>query len=531
MRELSRQLRIGLQLKAVLVLTSVAFLVAIAGGWFYFSSARNAMQASDLRQAKAAGDALAVMASRDLGNGDMVELSRLAQEYVWIDGVRLVVILDGQGRQVARAARDSREGAWDSLVNTPAAVWHVEPISEDILTLCRPIVSASQGDQGRQVIGALRMVLDTSGTRMRLAKVQDRLVLVAGAVVLCVMPLGYLLVWRLIVQPIRRLAMASRKLADGDLAARSGLVRNDDIGELAGAFDRMAEQIQEAQASLVAANADLEGKVAQRTTQLELANTRLREEMADKDEFLRAVSHDLNAPLRNITGMVSMILLKWKNELPEDAIGRLGRVTANVQAQTELINELLELSRIRSRPQTRENVEMDKVLEDVSALLDYEIKAHNIELRIAPGLPRLHVEKNRIRQVFQNLIDNAVKYMHRAEGGWIEVGHQVCDGMHVFSVKDNGPGIRKEDLSRIFCVFRRAETPETAKVPGKGVGLALVRTVTSNYGGRAWCESHYGEGTTFFVSLSVENTRPQAAAGRREYRNDSVAQPVGPQPL
>src|SRR5205807_8220870 len=103
-------------------------------------------------------------------------------------------------------------------------------------------------------------------------------------------------------------------------------------------------------------NQGLEGKVNQRTVQLEAANARLSSEIAEKEDFLRAVSHDLNAPLRNIAGMATMLLLKHRASFDEDVVHRLERIQKNVQVETDLISELLELSRIKTRRQKVETV-------------------------------------------------------------------------------------------------------------------------------------------------------------------------------
>ena len=236
--------------------------------------------------------------------------------------------------------------------------------------------------------------------------------------------------------------------------------------------------------------------------------------MAEKEDFLRAVSHDLNAPLRNIAGMASMIATKYRNHIPEDGLARLQRIEANVEVETGLINELLELSRIKTRPEARTMVNFEALLEELHRAFEYELKAKSIELAIRRPMPTLYVERNRLRQVFQNLLDNAVKYMSDRPDGKIEIGHSIADGMHLFYVADNGPGIAPEDQERIFYVFRRAAT--AIGLAGKGVGLALAKSIVSNYEGRIWVESEPGSGSAFYVALSAECTRGPAERSAHE---------------
>ena len=111
-----------------------------------------------------------------------------------------------------------------------------------------------------------------------------------------------------------------------------------------------------------------------------------------------------------------------------------------------------------------------------------------------------------MRQVFQNLVDNAIKYMNRSEGGLIEVRYWRTQSFHTFCVADNGPGIPPEEQDKVFQVFHRANSAATAGVPGKGVGLTLVKSIASNYGGRTWVRSQVGQGAAFFLGLDIRNT-------------------------
>ncbi len=175
----------------------------------------------------------------------------------------------------------------------------------------------------------------------------------------------------------------------------------------------------------------------------------------------------------------------------------------NVDTQSSLIAELLELSRIRTRPQKRTAVDMGSLVRELAGTFEFELKNRNIEMRIDPEMPTLYAEKSRMREVFQNLIDNAIKYMDRKEGGLIEIRHSTAGGFHTFCIADNGPGIPREEQKRIFQVFQRSSA---AKVQGKGVGLALVKSVVANYNGRAWVRSDPGKGATFFLALEIKNT-------------------------
>ncbi|HEX29638.1 TPA: HAMP domain-containing protein [Candidatus Poribacteria bacterium] len=288
---------------------------------------------------------------------------------------------------------------------------------------------------------------------------------------------------RYLANPLRRMADTAYWIAMGNLKKRVKVKGSHEISSLAESLNYMVDQLQ----STIA--------------QLEKVNDRLRREMDEKDDFLRAVSHDLNAPLRNIAGMASMLMRRYSDSLDEKGKDRLSRIMRNVEKEQELIAELLELSRIKTRRQPFSMVDLNEVVEQVIDELSYDIEAKGGTVLIKDKLPTIYCERSRFKQLFQNLIDNALKYSKEDEPPRIEIGFQERDEDYLFYVKDNGIGIRDEDKERIFHVFRRVQSPQISKVEGKGVGLAAVKRIIEVYGGDIWVESKYGRGSTFFFSL------------------------------
>src|SRR5687768_11207197 len=245
-------------------------------------------------------------------------------------------------------------------------------------------------------------------------------------------------------------------------------------------------------------------------------------EIAKKEDFLRAVSHDLNAPLRNISGMATMLLMKSRDKFDPEIIHRLERIQKNVEAETELIAELLELSRIKTRRQKMEPVDVNVLVNDIGDVLENDLKSRGIELVVDNKLPVVQCERARLRQVFQNLIDNAIKYMGDKPGKAIHVG---CSGRVTeteFYVRDTGIGIDPEDVSKVFFVFRRGKNTAACNVPGKGVGLASVKSIIETYNGTIWVESELGKGSTFrftingkFVPSTAASEADGAAGGKK----------------
>lgn len=508
------QLRVGLETKSILVLAAVVIGISLSAGWFYYSSFRGWLLERDQQEAMRIGRSIELAARPQLRGRNGDDLRELAQEFIGRSNTCFVAILDARGNVVGLASQDKHRRQWQGLLSLPASVSRTHRVDDYVLTHARPIVVVDPGRQGgARVVGAVRVVLDTSETAARLAAVQKRTNVIAAALVLCAMPLGYLLVWRVLIQPIQSLASAARRLGAGDFSVRTKMKRKDELGDLSLAFDWMAEEVARSRDLLLETNQHLEEKVAERTAELRSTNMRLREEMAEKEDFCRAVSHDLNTPLRNIAGLAMMTIMKWRDEMPEEVLTRLQRIQTNVDAGTSLICELLELSRIRTRPQRRRDVDFGELLADLARSFEFELEERHITLEIDPSMPTLHVEKVRMRQLFQNLIDNAMKYMHRERGGRIEIGCKRLDRVWQFHVADNGPGIPLDQQKKIFSIFCRVLDASVAEVDGKGVGLAVVKSVAANYNGRAWVESEPGHGATFYFTLDVAGVaQPQTPA-------------------
>ena len=505
----SRHLKVGLQVKAILILTFVIIGVMMIGGWFYYQSSRALLQANDRMYAERLCESLAVSSQYHLRDDNKAALQRLVSDLLQNQSVQYVAILDFEGKVAVTARRDYTSDVWKGILSLPPSISLTQQITSDVLTVSRPIRLREAIAWTRPGIGAVRMVIDTSHTRASLGRVQKRMAVVAAAIVFCFIPLSYMIVWRVLINPVSKLVVLARRLGEGDLSVRTNIRQNDEVGELAAVFDWMAGEVGRTRCELINSNENLGRKVALRTKEIRQANTRLREEMTEKEDFLRAVSHDLNAPLRNIDGMASLIIMNHRGELPEGVVSRLERIQANVEQETALLGELLELSRIRSQPQVKSAVSFRDMLADLAGAFEYDLRANNIELIIDPVMPSLYVEKNRLRQVFQNLIDNAIKYMDRADDGQIEISYAFEDDFHRFCVRDNGPGIDPDQQAKVFQVFQRGENSTVTRIEGKGVGLSLVKSVMNNYDGRAWVESKPGKGASFYVTMDSRKTIPQ----------------------
>jgi signal transduction histidine kinase len=526
LRAITRKGRgIGLQGQLVLCFMFVLALTLGIGCFVFIRQYRTGVRELMGEQAMELAVALATSSEAALrSSSDPSQFDQAAANLVKGRNIVYIGFFDSAGRALVQRSRDIE--AKSTAAPLPAvnmeSLMRVErkrtALFGEYLEVTVPVMStpalddagaaASAGAGRTRLLGYVTVGLSDQfqGVQARHASV---MVLGIGCVmVILALPLSYLVVHR-IFHPIRQLLRATQRTIAGDLEARVVLNRRDVIGELSRAFNEMViwvkkqqQDLNAANESLAEANVDLEQKVEQRTAQVEAANRRLSQEIAEKEDFLRAVSHDLNAPLRNISGMATMLLMKHRDKFDEDVVHRLERIKTNVDVETDLINELLELSRIKTRRQKMELVDMEKMVWELRGLFENDLKSKNIELIVDSQLPVLNCERARIRQVFQNLIDNAIKYMGTDKfERQIHVGCTVRPTEAEFWVRDTGVGIEQDEVDKVFCIFRRGKHTGAQNIAGKGVGLASVKSIIETHNGRIWVESELGAGSTFRFTL------------------------------
>lgn len=273
-------------------------------------------------------------------------------------------------------------------------------------------------------------------------------------------------------------------------ARRMPLPDSDDIAVLLAASDISPQVLQERQIREL--NRQLQGKVEQ-----------VSDVNRELEAFSYSVSHDLRAPLRHIAGFASKLGRHLGEDIDDRSRHYLDVVTESTKRMSALIDDLLVYSRLGRSALRLQMVDVQSLVDETRSMLDAtareEAPGREIEWEIHP-LPVVVADENMLRQVWLNLLGNAIKYSAGASPARIEVAHgQMDDGSHHFRVTDNGAGFDMKYAGKLFGVFQRLHAP--SEFPGTGIGLASVRRVLTRHGGRIWAESEPGEGATFHFVL------------------------------
>jgi len=219
---------------------------------------------------------------------------------------------------------------------------------------------------------------------------------------------------------------------------------------------------------------------------------------AELERFTYTVSHDLKSPLVTIRGFLGYLERDVEAGDVDKARQDVDRIRNATEAMKRLLDELLELSRVGRLPSTFAEVPLAKVVHDALDLVSGRIAESGVEVAVAADLPVVVCDEPRLREVYQNLVDNAVKFLGDAPRPRIEIGAHDDGGDVVCFVRDNGAGIDPRYHTRIFGLFERLDVA----TEGTGVGLALVKRIVEVHGGRIWVESEgAGRGSTFWWTL------------------------------
>ena len=274
----------------------------------------------------------------------------------------------------------------------------------------------------------------------------------------------------------------------------------DDAGELRG-FAKINRDMTDAKRLddlMRNINDELENRVVDRTEQLLAANK-------DLEAFSYSVSHDLRSPLRHISSFVSLLQEHLADSQDEEATRYLGTIANSARHMSQLIDGLLAFSRLGRAAVETMDVDTNEQVQAVVNQLAHDCVGRSVEWVIAPDLPTVNGDTLLLREVWTNLLSNALKYSRPRENARIEVSWSVDPALgYIFSVADNGVGFDQQYAQKLFGVFQRLH--RASEFEGTGIGLALARRILERHGGSIWAESRLGEGSVFSFSLPFEGT-------------------------
>lgn len=319
-----------------------------------------------------------------------------------------------------------------------------------------------------------------------------------GMVVIILLTVTYFA--RSITRPIYELVTGTQEVGHGKLDYHIDVKTEDEIGQLATAFNEMAANLSQANQSLKHHQNNLEMLVAERTAALEASTRELQRSNEELEQFAYVASHDLQEPLRMVSSYLQLLSRRYEGKLDADADLFIEYAVDGALRMKVLINDLLTYSRVGTRGREFKPTKSQTVLDQTLAMLQLAIQENQATIS-CDALPTVLADSGQLGQLFQNLIGNALKF-HSDEPVMIHIGAESQNGEWLFSVKDNGIGMDPKYKDRIFAIFQRLHTRE--EYSGTGIGLAVCKKIVERHNGRIWVESEPGKGSTFFFTMPKE---------------------------
>ena len=309
--------------------------------------------------------------------------------------------------------------------------------------------------------------------------------------------------------------IARRVVSDKDYTQRARKLSEDEVGILVDAFNEMLDEIRDqtralessnrrleqesaerkrAREEVLKLNRELEVKVLERTRQLRASNQEL-------ESFCYSVSHDLRAPLRSISGFSQALVEDVGDDIPEESRRYLDRIIASTLRMGQLIEDLLNLSRVSRGDIARQEVDFSAMANDVIRDLQGRFPDYEVDASVWEGI-KVNGDPKLLRIVLENLLNNAWKFTSKQSHPRVEVGAMVDGQREVYYVRDNGAGFDMAYADKLFGAFQRLHAMN--EYPGTGIGLATVQRIIHRHGGRIWFQSSPGNGAVFYFTLKPE---------------------------
>ena len=389
------------------------------------------------------------------------------------------------------------------------------------LVVIRPVLNEKDcyhcHGSSKKVLGGIVVRIDAERTYAQVVAQRNRTIMIVIFLIPIAIVLTYLMVNKLVRQPVESLAEKAKRFAEGDMSISVEVKTEDEIGILGKTFNYMVESVSSFSKKL---EAEVKRKTAllnERTrllTLLERANKDLRELDKLKSTFLANMSHELRTPMNAIIGYTDLIIDGVDGTINEEQEKSLRKVSTNARHLLQLINDVLDISKIEAGKMKLSPKEIDLKWLVESALPTFEpqmkLKGLTLTIDIPDGLSLIYGDEDRIREIFINLLSNAMKFTDK---GGITISAKLSERavkpgeppmFMEICVEDTGIGIKEEDLGKIFDKFVQADLTTVRQYEGTGLGLSIARGLVSLHKGVIWVTSKVGEGSRFCFTLPLK---------------------------
>lgn len=330
-------------------------------------------------------------------------------------------------------------------------------------------------------------------------KARQTLVLALQCIIFVSMLTSFFII-RSFSRPLKKLVYAAHEIGVGNFKVELDTDRRDEIGEVSAAFNKMTGQLDEFKTKLEEQNQVLTKNLQitkEQKQDIEKVNTEL-------DRFVYTVSHDIAAPLTGIEGYGDFLEKHYFDKMDEKGQRSLTGLRRATKRMTMMIKDLLALTRITRIKNPYEKVDIRLLLDVVLERLEYVIREADAKIVLMSPLPNVVCDRVKITEVFDNLINNAVKFSAAYQKGkWatptVEIGYTEKEDCFQFYVRDNGIGIPPENREDIFNLFKRLDN--AIDYEGTGAGLSIVKAGVEDHGGKVWVEANQHEGSTFYFTI------------------------------
>jgi signal transduction histidine kinase len=463
--------------KIILLFVALVMFLLIAVSFFWFNDARKILFSEFDEKIMILIDSLTIAGEYPLLVGNMESLDKIARGTVAQKDVVYCEIRDEKGNALAAFGAKKRKNVKEFTV--PISVTEKAPPEEELI-----FGFSEEIKERKKEIGSIYLIFSLDRLTAKLEMERRVLVFFITTGILLAFLFINILVRVVLARPLSIFSEGIKKISDGKLSYKVPIKTNDEIGRLAISFNNMVDRLRDITVS--------REEMEKYSRDLEKINKEL-------DDFTYIVSHDLQEPLRSIDAYAKFVMEDYKDKLDDTAKHYLERVKINAITMQNLINDLLELSRIERRKAPLDSVKSEELIKHALFRLEYMIKKEKARIVIKDKLPVISCYAVRLGEVFLNLISNAVKFSDKKRT-LVEIGCKEKKFFYEFYVKDNGPGIDEKYFDKIFGLFQRLERKE--KYKGTGAGLAIAKKIVEMHDGKIWVESKQGEGTVFYFTVS-----------------------------